>query len=244
MEYLWTDYNYDAVYQVSEFPPSPFEERQSSPLDGNPVEINILCRFSEIFLPLIKAFEKKIPHIDNTSNEESSAHIATRRMVENVYLHFLAQLDRTCGFHLFSLEEFVLQRSLERGVYGKKLAEIFTSSLTGMERQAIIHLLYQQEKSKGRILYYKEALHILFPKAIAYFYEDEQRFLIYVPEPFTKEGMQKQILLRLLFLDLTCKEEFFYFDRHFGIIGKPPTMRMDNMILYGSDVSRTDTPMT
>lgn len=207
MEYLWTDYRRDATYISDVAPNFPFEER-----DG--VKINFLVRFGKIFLPLFKSLAPE-----------------DRREVENIFYHFLAQLDRTCGKHKFSFVEELLGEEIAKNFYGDRAGDIFRK-LTSNEQRKIARLLRLQEACEGRRLFFREAIATFFPGAKIYFYEDEKKFLLWIPQQENSERKNIPELLTILFLEISCKPPEIFWGNHFGIIDAPETMRPDQITIY------------
>lgn len=229
MAYLWSDYDRNATYCISEKPASPFEERLENIDEDAVVRINPVCRFAGIFLPLLHYFETL-----NAENQElAKVHEAasTRSKIENILLHVLAQIDRTSGIHDFTLEEDRLEKSILAGMYGEPAQKAF-ASLARADQLAILHLLRRQEEEKGRVSYFVQALQALFPGANYYYYEFEERFLICIPQEKSPEGENRLLLLQDLFLDLSCREPEIFWNSHFGIIGRNDTMQLDKMVIF------------
>ena len=220
MDYLWTDYRRELFYFSDTAPAFPFEERTvftKQDRGGNFVDsvgINFLLRFSEIFLPLFKSLTP-----DN------------RREVENIFYHFLAQLDRDCGKHKFTFVEELLGQELAKDFYGTRAGEIFRQFNSSAKRK-VMRLLRLQEECEGRKLFFREAIQVFFAGAKIYFYEDEEKFLLYLPQEESADGKKIIELLTILFLDISCRTPEIFWGNHFGIIGEPETMRLDQTIIF------------
>ena len=220
MDYLWTDYRRDAFYFSDTAPTFPFEERTVSVMQnhgGNVVEsigINFLPRLCKIFFPLFK----------NLGAEE-------RRCIENIFYHFLAQLDRNCGKQKFSFVEELLKQELAKNFYGDRAGDIFRQ-LAPDEQRKVARLLRLQEECEGRKLFFREAIQEFFPGAKIYFYKDEGKFLLWFPQQESSKRKRILELLTILFLELSCKPPEIFWENHFGIIDKPETMLLNQTVLF------------
>lgn len=220
MDYLWTDYRRELFYFSDTVPAFPFEERTTftkQERGGQSVEsvgINFLLRFGEIFLPLFKNFAPE-----------------NRYEIENIFYHFLAQLDRNCGKHKFTFVEELLEQELAKNFYGDRAGEIFRQ-LDSSAKRKVARLLRLQEECEGRKLFFREAIQEFFAGAKIYFYEDEEKFLLYLPQAESSDGKKIIELSTILFLDISCRTPEIFWKNHFGIIGEPETMRLDQTIIF------------
>lgn len=220
MDYLWTDYRRDFFYFSDTAPAFPFEERTAFTGQdrGNEfvesVGINFLLRFDEIFLPLFKNFTPE-----------------NRREIENIFYHFLAQVDRNCGKHKFTFVEELLEQELAKNFYGERAGEIFRQ-LDSSAKRKIVRLIRLQEECEGRKLFFSEAIQEFFAGVKIYFYEDEEKFLLYLPQAESLYGKKIIELSTILFLDISCRTPEIFWENHFGIIGEPETMQLDRTIIF------------
>ncbi|MBQ7609320.1 MAG: hypothetical protein IJU76_15335 [Desulfovibrionaceae bacterium] len=225
MDYLWTDYARERIYEINDRPGYPYEERDPYPGKGA-IGINPTKRFLHIFLPLLEFFL-------NRENEQGMAREddRCRRSLENVLLHVLAQIDRCCGLHAFSLQEDVLEQAINRGEYGTDIAKAMVV-LTVEEKRSILHLLRRQEEEDGRRLFYREALQVLFPGTHAYFDSDEQCFLLCLPVSESDRGRKRLTLLEMLFSDITEGPKRILWGQHFVVLGKAKDACLDKAVVY------------
>ena len=209
MSYLWTDYSKKNFYVSDEMPPEPFSE-----VSNNPAKINFLLRFGEIFLPLMDC-----------------ENVDQRREIENIFYHFLAQIDFICGKFKFYFEDEIICHELENNFYGDRCGEIFRQ-LDKKTQKKIAKILRKQEKIDSRELFYFDAVKIIFPDAKLYFYADEQKIFIYLPQEENDCDKLTLEILQILFLDISCLSPEIFWKKHFGIIGKNKTMLLDEISLY------------
>lgn len=124
--------------------------------------------------------------------------------------------------------EELLRSELNQGFYGNRAKELF-ATLTQAEQDLILRTLKLQEQCGGRQLKFSLAIKSLFPDSELYFYK---KFLLWLPEPKTEATLRKIELIKILFMEVGNTELELYFEKHFGVFGKPQTMRLDEMILY------------
>ena len=126
------------------------------------------------------------------------------------------------------MTETVLREEIERGFFGVKVQEIF-SALTQKEQNLILRALRLQEKFQGRRLMFRLAVQSLFPKARIYY--NAGKWLMYLPEKKSDLIDKKIELIKILFMDFSNAEIEIYFEKSFGVFGKPETMLLDNLVL-------------
>lgn len=220
MDYLWQNYSTDTSYILDT------SMRESSPLleisrrSGDTVVVNPLPRLADVLYPLLERTD-----LWESSNKEMHT-------LSHCLLHFLAQLDRCTGMSAELLVEDELHCQLVQGHFGEAIKSRY-ERLPVDRQQIIVGYLRQQEHSDGCRLYFREAVKALFPAASVYFYKTDHIFLIYLPQTENDADADCMELLRMLFLDVTARQQL-YWEQPFGIIGRKPTMRMDYMRLYGA----------
>ena len=117
---------------------------------------------------------------------------------------------------------------IESGFFGVKVQENF-SALTQAEQNLILRALRLQEKFQGRRLMFRLAVQSLFPKARIYY--NAGKWLMYLPEKKSDLIDKKIELIKILFMDFSNAEIEVYFEKSFGVFGKPETMLLDNLVL-------------
>ncbi len=230
MRYLWTDYDSNRFYCSAEILSSPYEEHSDVYRDeksGKTVhELNPLIRLDEIFLPLFK-----LEQGDENDVAPDDIFSSKRRHIENVLYHFLAGLDRLCGKHDFSMIEERLDQELRKGGYGQRAKDLYVK-LTEGEQRIVARNLRRQEACDETELRYVQAVHDIFPGSRVYYYHDEQRFVVWIPQRETSNTQDRLELLKILFLDLTCNEPQVFWERHVGVMGIDIAPRVDEAVVY------------
>ena len=214
MSWLWKNYNPDAVFETAGLLSSPREEMTEDKTGIRTV--NPLLRFGDVFAPLYReSFDKgDLP----------------LKAIENLFYHLLANLDRTRGVRALSLFRNEIKDAIVAGDYGAELADVF-KLLSPIERDGIATLIYRQNQSGSRRLYYPEGLRLLFPGCLLYFNEDERRFAIVLPADETPQNKLKIRLLEYFFLDILANSPRYFWNRHFAIIGEE-SGRIDQRVMY------------
>ena len=159
----------------------------------------------------------------NNDNEKSA--------VEKILTKILTYIEKDFETHKFSFVEKILEDELVADVYGNRAGEIFRL-LSPYWRKKFVKILRRQEESQGREIFFTIAIQDFFPGTKIYFYDDEERFLLCLPYSQTESGDLILELAEILFMDFTCATPKVFWDEHFGIIGEPLTMRLDEMIVY------------
>ena len=218
--YIWEDYQPDKKYSVALTADeifSPFIENFQLGYEKERY-VNPLIRFGDIFRPLFA--EQAFQSIAKSDRKE----------LENILFHYLAQLDRKCGISYPAICYYLLDRKIMAGGYGAKIKELY-AALQEKEQLTIQFYLYKYNQHKRRKYYYKEAVEALFPGSRLYFYQDEGKFLVYLPYAQSAYKQKLMQLVELLFMDLTVEVRLFW-QYHFGIIGNQKTMILDEIEIY------------
>lgn len=211
MRYIWQNYDAQNNFYIEEKPLSPYLEVGN--FEGKNIGINPVPRFYKIFSPLYENHSKK--------NFAS---------LENCLLHYLAQLDLKSGLHLTSLFERKLDREIRENVFGSRAREIYLS-LEENERRIFLIYLQRHEAANGLTNFFFEAALQFFPETKFYFHEWEEKFLFCVPQRQTEHNEKLMELLILFLFDMGAAYEIFW-EGHFGIIGEPETMKLDETVIY------------
>ena len=214
MNYLWQNYDRRKKYYLNEQPVFGNEIR---PAQNGAIAVNPFGRFSAIFKTWM-------------DSEQNSFSGEEKRAVENCLIHFLAQLDFKRGIHCITIEEQLIEEDILQERFGQAICTAY-KQLALQEQNDILHLLRRQLESQNKENFFHQAVWKIFPGARLYYYEFEDKFLLYLPCAKSADTESKIQLLQDLFLDIRCSLEVFW-HKHFGIIGNDATMHMDKMILY------------
>ena len=104
--------------------------------------------------------------------------------------------------------------------------------LSHQEQIRLQKILSLQKINEGRKLYFEEALPIIFPSAECYYYEPDEKFLIFIPYKETERNKLRLHYLCYYFFEITAKLQT-YWEYPFGIIGRKKTMVLNHTRLYG-----------
>lgn len=218
MSYIWKNYKSNDRFEADEAPFSPYIEEGPRSLDGRRL-INPIIRFDDIFSPIMSAV------VQGVGSKEQW------REVENILFHYLAQLDRKCGIHYFSVIEYFIERDLLQGKYGEWAKNAY-ENLSEKDKISVKHYLRKHIEANGKELFFRDAVQEIFPGSATYFFEeDDKRFIVYIPQLENKENVEALELLKYLFMEVTADVRVFW-GYHFGIIGKNNTMRIGNIAIY------------
>ena len=118
------------------------------------------------------------------------------------------------------------------GHFGETVKKAYIN-LTFERQWIVLNYLRKQEDSKGRKLYFREAVKAVFPRAGIHFYSPDAVFLIHLSQEKNSDDEECIKLLTALFLDVTAKYQV-YWEYSFGIIGRKETMQLSHISLYGA----------
>lgn len=220
-DWLWANYNADKTYAVEITPICPTLENQHYQDAKGRWLINPLVRFTRIFCPL---FEKP----DETISEQE---IEIRNAMANIFFHYLAQMDFWKDFGRTALAQQKIREKLEAGAYGEFAQKQFKELLKEEKyKKMLLRLMLKQQNSSRT--YFLEALKTFFPACKAYHYQDEDKYLIYLPYQETKAAKKLLKLVEELFCPITCANKEYFWGMPFAILGQPDTLRIDNCKIY------------
>lgn len=215
MSKLWQNYQKEKKYILDKKPPSPYIEVW----DSRPavVKVNPLVRLANIFLPLCQK--------DSGLTAEEQDEIA------NKIFHYLASLDRLQGMDTTALHLLAIQKDLENGKYGTEIAAWY-QTLNAVQQGRILQGIFQHTNQAlpGNELY-RLFIQAFFPGTQVYFYDTEQKVLVYLPYPKDAAREKRAAMLQQLFLDWALAIQLFW-QYPFGIIGKSETMQLGAMVIY------------
>ena len=224
MKYVWTNYA-DENFYCTTVESSLDEQTGHKPIlrqgkNVRAIGITHLPRFVAIMAPLLEA----LPFDDDVAT-------MVRQEIENIFYKFLAQVDFDGANTPFSLITAYFRGELQNGNYGAAIQALF-NSISKPERNIMARYLAQQEFGAGRQLLFREAIEELFPGVRLYFYRDEERFAVWLPFAETEERGKILSLWEKLFLAASCRKPRYFWQYHFGIIGRDETMHLDEIAIY------------
>lgn len=203
MSYIWEGYNKDNKYHSGRNL-SPYMEVFS--YDTTDVLINPLIRFADIY---------------NNYDVVKGSDIINANEVENVILHFLAQLDFYSGFDVNQIYADYLCDVILDGGFGETSRKRF--AVLTEERQNIIlfalkdHLLYSQ----GDKFFW--TIQRIFSGASLIYESDKETYYLYIEDDESNENIEMFFLIRDLFWDFELNLTVVW-KNHYGIIDNDETM--------------------
>lgn len=220
MNYIWNKYAQENKYIIAESSEifSPYLENCHLVNEYPYCLVNSNIRFSKIFSDFIQVAEKT-----NISIED-------RHQIENCLLHYLAQLDRKTGISKDVIEEYIIANDIKNGRYGTEIIEDF-QKLPYSYQKNILYFLRKYYKNMGRNSYFDRVLKSIYQDAAVYYHNDDNLFLVYLPQAENKQDSICIKVLEYFFMDVTAQIRVFW-QHHFGIIGRNETMKIGNIAIY------------
>ena len=120
------------------------------------------------------------------------------------------------------------------GMFSAEIVESY-KTLSKVEQLALAKLLRRQLNSDERTLFFIEAIDLLLPWTKCYFMSRENKFVLCLPYDENETNLARWRCLRHFFFEVTATVELFW-QRHIGIIGFEPSMRIGNILLYKETV--------
>lgn len=209
MSYIWQNYSEKNTFKVAYQGFSPYLEIYNSHFDDE-IKVNVLIRFSGIF--------KDINFIKDHKD------------LDNVLLHFLAQLDLQKGLYKSTLEMIIIKEDIQNNMYGLKVKELF-NKIDNKNQEIILKYMLKDIKNKQRKLLFQDITKEIFPKSSFMYSKSNDEFILYVGEKETLESKIIVELIKELFLDIFFNV-YVTWEYNIGIIDVDETMKIDNFIMY------------
>lgn len=206
MRPIWKYYRDDLAYMLDSRPRVPAWE--DSPDD--PRLINPLPRFSQIFPPIFAG------NLDGRD----------RRELENVFLHFLALLDFSCGQDRRQIWLRILRAELETALWGENAASCF-NSLDEAEKNDIANFLYEMEFRGAQCL--DRALREWFPGILPYCVVESGEIILCMPQNGDKANCARLNLLLELFAPM--RQVFHIYWQKAPCLMDEPEARLDSCLV-------------
>lgn len=209
MNYIWQNYSEKNTFKVAYEGFSPYLEISNNNYKDE-IKVNVLIRFSGIF--------KDIDFIKNHGD------------IDNVLLHYLAQLDLQKGLYSRTLEMMIIKEDIQNNLYGKVVRELF-NKVNDKNQEIILKYILKDIKNKQRKLLFQDIIKEIFPKSCFIFSKSNNEFILYLGEKETSENRIIINLLKELFLDVFFNV-YITWEYCIGIIDVDDSMRIDNFIMY------------
>ncbi|MDR1245681.1 MAG: hypothetical protein LBK57_01470 [Clostridiales Family XIII bacterium] len=180
------------------------------------IEVNPFIRFHGIFGSFMRP---KLSEYDEYRNA-----------LFDIIMHFLLATDKKSGHNSRSILRLLISRDIRNGLFGREIGKDF-ALLDDKAADAIADGLIFLYEHGVSVHLHGEICKRLFENMISYMkVRGERTLLIYHGISATRYGAMIATLCRRLFLPANMKTEF-YWDKHFGIIGIPETMKTGEMVL-------------
>ena len=202
--------------QVSPWYEQSFSTLNQKDIESNIIEINALCRFSEIFSNLLSK--------DLVGYEEY------RKYIFDILIHFLAELDLNSHLTRDDFYLMRLQNEIIDGILGKSYGDVF-SSMDFYDRKNLVGLLYHEMHSVATLTIFKKAITTIYPEAMIYQIKHKpNELLLYIGQK--KAIVEKNVNIIIdLFLPMGFDIRVFW-DSHFGVMSVDATMRLNELELF------------
>lgn len=181
------------------------------------IEVNPYYRYHRIFKNMF------LP-----DNEEA---ITLRKVLFDLLLHHLADLDRYMGmnrqeFHLSFLEQDIVNNG-----FGLEISREW-QYFTRKEKRTILNKIVSLYVVGESLLLFNQIIRLIFENSYIYLNrQQKEEVLIWIGEGKTIESEQKLNLILDVFLPIYY-EIRIYWENHFGIIGADNTMHIDQIVMY------------
>ena len=213
MSYIWENYSDKKRFCVGR-KISPYFEILTE--NNTECEVNPLLRFQEIF-----TFET------DDWKEDLEENCVNFKELENIVLHYLAQLDRLFGTNKKQLKVNCADSMIRNGGYGEKIRQNW-EKLHFNERHVILNTLIERFESESVDNFLFKAAGRIFP-AISLIYEKSSgTYYFYVNAKETDYNKIVMEVLVFFFHDIQNKTEVVW-ENHYGIIGCADTMRISEI---------------
>lgn len=181
------------------------------------VDINPYYRFFEIF--------KEMFDVENMED------ITVRNEVFDWMIHLIGSIDVNMGMNKQEFFRRFVQRDIENEYFGQNVKENF-SFFTQFEKEYVTSQIVNLYKLNSPINILRKVVNYVFKYSYVYVNNvDKPEILIYAGVKKLEQYIHKMDFIIEVFLPLGY-EYRIYWDKHFGIIGKEVTMKVDSIVLY------------
>lgn len=232
MNYLWDtiikakqagvnldEITYRAAKEYSAYMEMSFQDMNvlMNPDMDKTVEINPYYRFFDIF--------KNMFDLDNMEDVE------VRNELFDWMIHLIGSIDISLGMNKQEFYRRFIQDDIERGSFGDEAKDSF-SYFTQKEKEYVTRQMAELYQLNAPIHLLRKIIHFVFRYSYVYVNNlDKPEILIYAGVKKLEQYIQKMNFILEMFLPLGY-EYRIYWDKHFGIIGRAATMKVDSIVLY------------
>lgn len=225
--YIWyplTNY-YDVLNENINF---KISKNISPYIELNDENFNNLLRKNIIELNPFKRFNDEFSYI--VDNEKYMDKKNILELFYNISFHLLGEFDLYVGQNKKDICVKEIIKGFEAGALGlfiKEKIKIFKE----YERHIIASILYEMYRNLSSIDAFKEAIKQLYPDSIIYDKISSKKNIIVYLNYLEEKNKIKIELIKNLFLPLGLDVDIFW-EKHFGIVGVPVTMKIGEMAIY------------
>lgn len=232
MNYLWdtiikakqagvdiNEITYQVAKEYSAYMEMSFQDMNilMNPEMDKTVEINPYYRFYSIF--------KEMFDPDNIED------MAVRNELFDWMIHLIGSIDVNLGMNKQEFFRRFVEADIERGAFGTSVKESF-AYFKPLEKEYITNQIVNLYRQNVPINILRKVVNFVFKYSYVYVNNmDKPEILIYAGVKKLEQYIEKMNFILEVFLPLGY-EYRIYWDKHFGIIGKTATMRVDSIVLY------------
>lgn len=232
MNYLWDtiikakqagvdlgELKYQVAKEYSAYMEMSFQDMNvlMSPDMEKAVEINPYYRFFNIF--------KEMFDVDNFEDVE------VREELFDWLMHLIGDIDVNLGMNKQEFFRRFVERDIEQGAFGISAKESF-AYFKPLEKEYITNQIVNLYRLNAPVNILRKVVNFVFKYSYVYVNNvDKPEILIYAGVKELEQYIEKMNFILEVFLPLGY-EYRIYWDKHFGIIGRTATMRVDSIVLY------------
>lgn len=181
------------------------------------IDVNPYYRFFDIF--------KEMFDINNMEDKE------VRNELFDWLIHLIGSIDINLGMNRQELFRRFAKRDIEEGRFGDNAKHSFTY-FTPLEKEYITNEIVNLYHLNAPVNILRKVVNYVFKYSYVYVNNiDKPEILIYAGMKKMEQYIEKMNFILEVFMPLGY-EYRIYWDKHFGIIGKTATMRVDSIVLY------------
>lgn len=224
MAYIWENDTPDCTYRVSQNGISPYMEVWEG--ETGIIPVNIFYRLFDLLLP--KDVADTAEKVDSLLQQYETD--GRYQELADIWMHFIARLDRTKGIGLQEMLSAIKRQEIEKGWYGAQVREQF-SRLSSTDASILLRYLAKYDLVRQRETMFDAVLFTLFPE-VRFYYEHSTGILhIYLGAEKDAYHTNLYGLCQILFQDMGIHTEVMWKGEHFGIIGVEETMSVGQTAL-------------
>lgn len=203
--------------RLSPYQELSFENINTVDLDVE-IDVNPYYRFYHIF--------KDFFMVENFSKQPKR-----QKVLYDLIIHFLAELDCYQGMTKREYHIGFVIRDIYNGIFGKTVKEEFHVLPAAEQKIIANNILRLYKTGEGVYLFLDTVLKLYRHASVLANAKEKDLIVLFLQEKETPEQIRKIQLLNALFLPFKYEIEI-YWEHLFGVIGADDLMRQGKMILY------------